>query len=87
MDLAIRQLIYQAVQEAVSESAYVKLHCADGNTLKVRADLVCFETHVEATNEFGIPVTLPYSQIESAVAVRPRTRKAHHTNAETNRPT
>jgi hypothetical protein len=70
MNLAIRQLLQKAVAEAAPESDYVKLRCKNGDRLKMRADLVCYETHIEATDEMGAPITLSYSEIEDVSTVQ-----------------
>ncbi len=71
MDLAIRQALQNAVADAVAGKTYVKIHCKNGSRMNVRADLVCHETCVEATNEFGVTASLAYADIDDVSVARP----------------
>jgi hypothetical protein len=63
LDLAIRQELQQALADADTKAGMLVLTRADGSTVALQRDLICYETQVEATAEDGNWVTIPYSEI------------------------
>lgn len=68
MDLARRQELQKAVQLATGRNAHVAVKTVDGALTLLQFDLTCHETHVEATDQNGAPVSIPYAEI-TAVSV------------------
>lgn len=64
MDLAKRQAIMQAVDAAGSERSLVAIRRKDGDLIRIRCDLTCFETYIEATAEDGSSITMAYADID-----------------------
>jgi hypothetical protein len=64
MDLAIRQELLRALAQAESQHALLAI-AAHGRQILVGCDLTCYETHIEAVDEFGKSVELQYSEINS----------------------
>jgi hypothetical protein len=68
VDLAIRQELQQALADVDTKEGLVVLTRADGSSVALQRDLICYETQVEATAEDGTWVTIPYSDIRSVVS-------------------
>jgi hypothetical protein len=63
MDLEIRQKLQQALEKATSDNSAIVLECADGSSISIELDLICYENQVEATAKDGTWVTVPYTEI------------------------
>jgi len=63
MNLAIRQKLQNALQQAQSVRGTIAIDKTDGDSIMIALDLVCYETTVQATAEDGNWVEIPYSDI------------------------
>ncbi|MBX3552062.1 MAG: hypothetical protein KIT85_18625 [Pseudolabrys sp.] len=70
MNLAIRQKLQNALEQARSVRGAIAIDKIDGDSVTIELDLICYETTVQATAEDGSWVEIPYSDI-AAVHCRP----------------
>jgi hypothetical protein len=76
MDLAKRQALQQALEQAIANHTLIAIECADGQRHIVRCDLTCYENHIEATDKDGLTLTIPYADVETVSAAGPSGEKS-----------
>jgi hypothetical protein len=77
MDVGIRQSLLQALARATAPGARIGLRRKDGRLLMIGCDFVCYENHVEATDDAGRLLTISYADID---AVDTSSETAHSPN-------
>ena len=65
MDLGIRQALLQGLDHATATGRRVALRLKDKSVLIIQRDFVCYENHVEATDENGRVYKIPYQDIKA----------------------
>ena len=68
MDLAKRQAVQKALEQAIENRLHVSIVRADGQPLLLQGDITCYETHMSATDTDGRLVTINYEDINSVGA-------------------
>ena len=68
MDLGIRQALQQALLHIVGPHGRVAVRCKNGRRVELRCDFVCYENHIEGTDNEGRPLTVPYSDVAGVEA-------------------
>jgi hypothetical protein len=68
MDLGIRQALQKALLHIDGPHAAIAVRCKNGRRLVLRCDLVCYENHIEGTDDEGRPLTVPYSEVATVEA-------------------
>lgn len=63
MNLAIRQKLQNALEQAKRVHGAIVLDKTDGDSVTIELDLICYETTVQATAADGHWVEIPYSDI------------------------
>ncbi|MGD9768417.1 MAG: hypothetical protein AB7U62_12315 [Pseudolabrys sp.] len=69
MNLAIRQKLQNALEQARSVRGAIAIDKTDGGSVTIELDLICYETTVQATAEDGSWVEIPYSEIAAVHSV------------------
>ncbi|MBN9050290.1 MAG: hypothetical protein J0H78_12560 [Rhizobiales bacterium] len=69
MNLAIRQKLQNALEQARSVRGAIAIDKTDGGSVTIELDLICYETTVQATAEDGSWVEIPYSDIAAVHSV------------------
>jgi hypothetical protein len=71
MNLAIRQKLQNALEQAQRLHGAIAIDKTDGDSVTIELDLVCYETTVQATARDGNWVEIPYSDIAAVHCVVP----------------
>lgn len=61
------------MQQGSGPHRRIVFRCKNARLLTLRCDFICYENHIEGTDEDGRPVTLAYSDVEAVDATEAST--------------
>jgi hypothetical protein len=65
MDPSKRQLLQEALAQAVAHNSFIAVDTTKGELIFLRPDFTCYENHIEGTSQEGEIVSLTYADISS----------------------
>jgi len=66
MDPSKRQILQQALEEALALNSFIAVGATNGRRILLKPDFTCYEDRVEGTSREGEIISLSYEEISSA---------------------